>query len=277
MNFLQAIILGLVQGIAEFLPISSSGHLAIFQNLLHFDVDAQALQFYDVLLHLATLAVIFIVFWKDIKEMLLELLCILHLRRRPRREKQNPLPRRMILFILFGTLPLVLALLVKDSLEALSGNLFFIATMLVITGCLLYLSTQRRSGAKTLREATLRDILLVGIGQMCAVVPGLSRSGTTVSVGLFRNFELSFAVRFSFLLSIPAVLGANLLSLVDAIKAGIDWSMLPMYLTGMAVAFVSGLASVRFLQRIVRRKKFGGFAYYCWGAALVTLCLALIS
>ena len=115
------------------------------------------------------------------------------------------------------------------------------------------------------------------VSYMTAVVPGLSRSGTTISAGMLRGFDRSFAVQFSFLLSIPAVLGANLLSLIDAVQAGINWSYVPMYLVGVAVAFVSGYLAIYFLRVIVQRGKFGGFAYYCWGVGLLTLILSLVS
>ena len=123
--------------------------------------------------------------------------------------------------------------------------------------------------------ATLGDAVVVGLAQMIAVVPGLSRSGTTISAGLLRGFDRNFAVKFSFLLSIPAVLGANLVSLVKAFAVGVDWSMAPKYLVGVLVAFVSGYFAIYLLRMIVQRGKFGGFAYYCWGAGLVTLILSL--
>ena len=124
---------------------------------------------------------------------------------------------------------------------------------------------------------TLSDALMIGLAQMIAVVPGLSRSGTTISAGMLRGFDRTFAVKFSFFLLIPAVLGANLLSLVKAISAGINWPEVPMYLCGVAAAFVSGYLAIFALNRIAQRGKFGGFCYYCWGAGLLTLILSLIS
>ena len=119
-------------------------------------------------------------------------------------------------------------------------------------------------------------MLLVGCGQALATVPGISRSGTTISVGLARGFSREFAVKLSFLLSIPAVLGANILSLIDAVKEGIDWTLMPVYLAGEAVAAVSGYLAIRLLKYISQKGSFGGFAYYCWGIGLVTLILSLV-
>lgn len=179
--------------------------------------------------------------------------------------------------IIVATLPLFLILPVKDLVEGLYQNTFFIAFALAVTGLLLFLSDRMNRGTKTARNATMLDALLVGVAQAVAVVPGLSRSGTTISAGLARGFDRTFAVKFSFLLSIPAVLGANLLSIVDAAKAGIDTKLLPVYLVGVLVAMISGYAAISLLRYIARKGRFGAFAYYCWGAGIVTLILSLIA
>lgn len=277
MSYLSAIILGLVQGVAEFLPISSSGHLSIFQNFFQMaDVEHDHM-FFDVLLHLGTLVAVFVAYRKDIAELLREFFAMVHLRRLPAGQKPDVPARRMILMIILATLPLVLVLPIKDYVESLYKNTFFIAFALFLTGALLFLSDRMPRGNKTASNATMLDALLVGLAQAVAVVPGLSRSGTTISAGMARGFDRSYAVKFSFLMSIPAVLGANLLSIVDAAKAGIDPSLLPVYLVGVVVAMVSGYAAISLLRYIAQKGRFGGFAYYCWGAGLVTLILSLIS
>ena len=154
-------------------------------------------------------------------------------------------------------------------------NTFFIGFAFLMTGVLLFAADRMGHGNKSERGATLGDAVMVGLAQAVAVVPGLSRSGTTISAGLLRGFDRNFAVKFSFLLSIPAVIGANLVSLVKAFAAGVEWSMVPKYLVGVVVAFVSGYFAIYLLRMIVQRGKFGGFAYYCWGAGLVTLILSL--
>ena len=277
MNLLQAIFLGFIQGVAEFLPISSSGHLAIFQNLFHMNGVGEVDLFFDVLLHFGTLFSVLLVYWKDIRGIVLEFFTMIRLRRRQEGEKDDPISRRMIWFIMIGTLPLVIAMLFKDSVEALYSNMFFIAFALMVTGLILHLSDHFGGGAKQAKNATILDALLIGVGQMLAIVPGLSRSGTTISAGMARGFERSFAVKFSFLLSIPAILGASLLELLEVFSTGIDVSMLPYYLTGMVTAAVCGYLSIRLLERITRSNRFGAFAYYCWGAAAVTLFLSLIA
>lgn len=277
MSYLSAIVLGLVQGIAEFLPISSSGHLSIFQQFFQLaDVEHDHM-FFDVLLHLGTLLAVFVAYRKDIAEILREFFAMVHLRRLPAGQKPDLPARRMILMLILATLPLFLVLPIKDYVESLYTNTFFIAFALILTGLLLFLSDRLPRGTKTARNASMVDALLVGAAQAVAVVPGLSRSGTTIAAGMARGFDRSFAVKFSFLLSIPAVLGANVLSIADAVRAGIDTSLLPVYLVGVMVAMVSGYAAIGLLRFIARKGRFGGFAYYCWGAGLVTLILSLIS
>ena len=277
MTFFSAVFLGLVQGLAEFLPISSSGHLAFFQEFLGLmDVEKENL-FFDVLLHLGTLAAVFVAYWGEIKALVQELFTMVGIRKLPRGEKPDGLSRRMIFFLILATLPLVLVLPIKDKVESLYTNTFFIGGAFLLTGTILFLSDRMGRGSKNLKTATVLDAVLVGCGQAVAVVPGLSRSGTTIACGMARGFEREFAVKFSFLLSIPAVLGANLLSLIDAMKAGVDWSLMPLYLVGVLVAAVSGYFAIWLLKFITRKGNFGGFCYYCWGAGLVTLILSLIN
>ena len=276
MSLLSAILLGLVQGVTEFLPISSSGHLAIAEQLLRFTGASNVPDFFDVLLHLGTLFAVFVAYWQDIKDMVVEFFC--GVRDLARHSTPTPVPpaRRMILLIIVATLPLFVILPVKDRVEMLSGNLYFVAAALIATGFLLYASDRMPRGRKTAKNATMMDAVAVGIGQAIATCPGISRSGTTITVGCFVGFERTFAVRFSFLMSIPAILGANLLSLKDAVEVGIIWKDVPVYLVGVAVAAASGYACIRLLKLIAAKGRFGAFAYYCWAVGLVTLILTFL-
>ena len=276
LSLLSAILLGLVQGVTEFLPISSSGHLAIAEQLLRFTGASNVPDFFDVLLHLGTLFAVFVAYWQDIKDMVVEFFC--GVRDLARHSTPTPVPpaRRMILLIIVATLPLFVVLPVKDRVEMLSGNLYFVAAALIATGFLLYASDRVPRGRKTAKNATMMDAVAVGIGQAIATCPGISRSGTTITVGCFVGFERTFAVRFSFLMSIPAILGANLLSLKDAVEVGIIWKDVPVYLVGVAVAAASGYACIRLLKLIAAKGRFGAFAYYCWAVGLVTLILTFL-
>lgn len=273
MSFFSAIFLGLVQGIAEFLPISSSGHLAFFQNFFQLE---EADLFFDVLLHLGTLIAVFVAYREEVKELIQAFFSFFQ-KQTPQKKRALRPSRRMILLLVVATLPLVVILPIKDRVEALYTNTFVVGFALIATGLILFFCDRYSHGRKSERDATLLDALVVGVGQAIAVMPGISRSGTSISAGLIRGFDRQFAIRFSFLMSIPAVLGANLLSLIDAIADGIDWSMMPLYLAGVATAMISGYAAIRLLKYISSRSSFGGFAYYCWGAGLVTLLLSLFS
>ena len=275
MTYLTAFLLGLVQGVAEFLPISSSGHLAIAQNLLGLEDAGSVPEFFDVLLHLGTLIAVFAAYWTDICEMVVELFRgigdLAH------RSTPSPVPpaRRLILLIIVGTLPLLLVLPVRDLVEGLADNMYFVAAALLVTGCLLYASDRVKKGRKTEKTATMLDVLLVGVAQALATCPGISRSGTTITAGCFMGFDRKFAVRYSFLLSIPAILGANVLSLKDAL-ATVVWGEVPVYLVGVAVAAAVGYACIRLLKMIADKGKFGAFAYYCWIVGVLTLGLTVI-
>ena len=275
MSLLSAILLGLIQGVTEFLPISSSGHLAIAENLLHMSGSSEVPGFFEVLLHLGTLVAVFIAYWSDIREMVIEL--FYGVRDLAQRSTPTPAPpaRRLILLIIVGTLPLFAVLPIKDAVESLSGNMYFVAGALLVTGCLLFASDRVRPGRKTEKSATLLDVLLVGVAQAIATCPGISRSGTTITAGCFVGFDRRFAVRYSFLMSIPAILGANILSLKDAVT-DIIWADVPVYLVGVAVAAAVGYVCIRLLKMIADKGKFGFFAYYCWAVGIVTLILTLV-
>lgn len=277
MSLLNALILGIIQGVAEFLPISSSGHLSIAQNLLGLGVEGADDIFFDVLLHLGTLAAVFIAYWGDIKEMALEFFQMIRDTIGGGREGRVSPARRMILLIVMGTLPLFLVLPVKRFVEGLYSNTFFVGGALLVTGLMLYFCDRLQRGRKTERNAALADVLVVGVGQAIATCPGISRSGTTICVGCFRGLERRFAVRFAFLLSIPAVLGANLLQIKDVAEAGgIDVKLLPAYILGVAAAAVSGYLSICLVRLVANKGKFGAFAYYCWAAGAVTIALSVV-
>lgn len=274
MTYLSSFLLGLVQGLAEFLPISSSGHLSIARNLLGLDTEVPA--FFDVLLHLGTLVAVFAAYWRDICDMVAELCRGVSDLVHGTTPRQVPPARRLILLIIVGTLPLFLLLPIHKKVQALSSNMVFIGAALVVTGFLLFACDLVRKGKKTERNATLADVLVVGVGQAIATLPGISRSGMTITTGCFVGFERKFAVRFSFLLSIPAVLGANILSLKDAAEAGINWGEVPMYLVGVITAAVVGYICIRLLRMVAEKGRFGAFAYYCWAVGLLTLLLNAI-
>lgn len=273
MTYLMSAVLGFVQGVAEFLPISSSGHLALLQ---HFFGLQEVDNLFDILLHFATLLAVCIYYFQDVLEMILEFFRAIGelISRRPARGKP-PEARRMVLLIVVGTLPLFVVIFFKDQVEVLANHPIFVSCALLVTGFILYWSDRMAKGRKTARNATLTDVLLVGMAQGIATIPGISRSGSTISAGMALGFDRKFAVRYSFLMSLPAVLGATLLELKDIAVDGIPGELLPKYLLGMLIAGVVGYFSIRLVNLLAAKGKFGAFAYYCWAAGLVFLLLSL--
>ncbi len=277
MTFWMALVLGLVQGVAEFLPISSSGHLSLLQHFFGME-EPDAL--YNILLHFATLVAVCVVYWRDIVDMIVEFFrgAAALLGRGDRREGGKPPEgRRLVLLVILGTLPLFLVLPFDDLVEGMGANPTFVALMLLLTGCVLFLSDHYAGGKKTVRTATVKDALLVGLAQGMATIPGLSRSGTTISAGMALGFDRNFAVRYSFLLSLPAVLGATLLKVVKVAASGeVDIKLLPMYLCGMVVAGVVGYFAISLVKLLADKGKFGKFAFYCWIVGGIALIASLL-
>ncbi|MFR6186808.1 MAG: undecaprenyl-diphosphate phosphatase [Lawsonibacter sp.] len=189
---------------------------------------------------------------------------------------EPPAARRLILLIIVATLPLFLVLPIKDYVEQIGNYPAAVSCILLLTGAVLFLSDRMAHGHKTARSATLKDALLIGVAQSVATLPGLSRSGSTIAAGMACGLDRKFAVRFSFLMSLPAVLGATILKAVDVVQeGGVDLSLLPKYLLGMAFAGVVGYFSIGLVNLLTAKGKFGAFAYYCWGAGALFLVLSL--
>lgn len=280
MSILQSIIMGLVQGLAEFLPISSSGHLAIFKEILNINIETGLL--FDVLLHLGTLIAIFIAFWKDIKELVIEGLCIIgdffknawYLcynigKSKERKKALVPMAatpyRRFVLLVIVSTIPTgILGVVLQDTIEMASSGILVPGIMLLVTGVLLQIADRVPAGKLTEENAGYGKALLIGISQGVATLPGLSRSGTTITTSLACGFERNFAVRYSFIMSIPAVLGAVVLELLDFEPSMVNTAEIGTYLIGMAVAAVIGYLSIKTMLVIVRGKKFKYFSFYCF-------------
>ena len=271
----MAVVLGIVQGVAEFLPISSSGHLSLLQYFFGMENPDDL---FNVLLHFATLAAVCAVYWRDVADMIAEFFRgIAALFSRKEGQGKPPEGRRLVFLVILGTLPLFAVLPFDDKVEKLGANPVFVSVMLLVTGLILFLSDRYGGGRKNVRTATVKDALLVGLAQGFATIPGLSRSGTTISAGTALGFDRSFAVRYSFLLSLPAVFGATLLKVVNVMRDGtLDTKLLPMYFTGMVVAGVVGYFSIRLVKMMADKGKFGRFAYYCWIAGVAALIASFL-
>ena len=271
MTYFEAVILGLVQGLAEFLPISSSGHLALLQQW--FGIDENKVLLFAVLLHVGTLISVFIIYWRDIWELIVELcltikdLCTgkgLRLEERP--------VRKLGVMIIVATIPTaIIGLLFNDLFDKLYTSVLPIGIGLIITGFLLILAERTGNSTRGIEKMNFRNALFIGTVQGIAICPGISRSGSTLFGSLICNLDRKFAVKFVFLISIPSILGSAVMEAPDAIEAGIDMAQIGPVLAGMAVAAVSGLIAIKTMIKIVSDKKLSYFSYYVWalGAAVV--------
>ena len=258
MTYFMSILMGIIQGVAEFLPISSSGHLALFQTFFGMENMEEKYMFFTVLLHFGTLISVCMVYWRDIVDMIREFFPGV----------APPPARRMVMLIIIATVPLFVMVFLQDAVNQLFSNSIMVSCALLATGFILFFSDRMARGHKTAKNATVADALIVG--------PGLSRSGTTISVGMMRGFDRAFAVRFSFLMSLPAVLGANVLEIKDALASNFPIEELPMYLVGVAVSAVVGYFAIRLVKSLSDKGKFGKFAYYCWAVGLGSLVAGIV-
>lgn len=285
MELIKAIIMGIVQGVAEFLPISSSGHLAIMKHILHMETDTGLL--FDVLLHMGTLVAIFIVFWKDIQELIVEGLKILgaffanigrwvhNLFTKNRKEYRKVIAtpyQRFVMLVLVSTIPTgIIGFLLRDVIETVSATLLVPGLSLILTSILLTIADRVKTGKKTETDASYKDAGLIGVAQGIATLPGLSRSGTTITACLLAGFDRSFAVKYSFIMSIPAVLGAMVLEMKDFTMDMVSQNDLINYMIGTLVACVVGYVCIKTMLVIVKGKKFKFFAIYCFAIGILAV------
>lgn len=271
----QGLILGLLQGITEFLPVSSSGHLVLGEIL--FKIKEPSLML-NVALHFGTLAAIFIVFFKDIKLMLFSLGRLLKeivFKRKIDLIFQSDLNIKLIILIICGSVPTAfIGLIIKKYEDFLFSSLSIVGLMLILTGSILWLSKKFNKSDIDLQNFSIKKSLLIGIIQGLAVLPGLSRSGTTVVMGLFLGLNRELAARFSFLLSIPAVLGAVVLEFKDIFKTP-DFIINEVIIYGTITSFLVGYISLILLLKIVKKGRFYLFAPYCWLLGLIAVFLGL--
>lgn len=288
MTLFQAIFLGIVQGLTEFLPVSSSGHLAIFKEMLGVSTPegASALTF-DILLHVGTLAAICIVYFKDIKKMILEFIFMIRdiffnfmtLISRPIGKKDKEFIkiisgsyRKFVLMVIIATIPTgIIGLLLKDVIETASSNLAIVGVALLITCFLLLIANSAENLRKTPKNIPYWQSAVVGVMQGVATIPGISRSGSTISTCLFLGFDKKFAVKYSFIMSIPAIIGALILDIKDISFSEMCGQLWLYYIIGMIAAAVVGYFCIRVVNYLVKENKFKYFAYYCAVAGIVAI------
>lgn len=275
MTYFQAIILGLAQGLSEFLPISSSGHLALLQYF--FGVSAENVLPFAVLLHMGTLVSVFIVYWKDIVELVKELGAVIKdlFTGKGLRINANP-TRRLGFMIIVATIPTaIIGLAFNDAFAALYLSLTAIGIGLLITGTILFIAEKMGRSNKSVKEMKFRNAVFVGLMQGVAICPGISRSGSTLFGGLISGLNKEFAVKFAFLISIPSILGSVIVEAPEAFKAGMDMSLIGPVIVGVIVSALSGLFAIKAMIKLVSNKRLIGFSFYTWVLGIVVIAYAL--
>jgi len=291
MTLIQAILLGIVQGLTEFLPVSSSGHLALMKNLLRVNTDTGIL--FDVLLHVATLISVCIVMYKDVIKIAVEFVGIVtdsfaniatffkNLTNNRKKMSYRPIVtssyRKFALLVIISTIPTgLLGILLDDIIETVETELLVPGICLIVTGVILLISDFISDGNKKPKDATYGDSLMVGIAQGVATLPGLSRSGVTITACLLCGFDRKFAVKYSFIMSIPAILGALVLKIAKLSDEAVTGGEVGMYFVGMIFAAIVGFIALKLTIAIVQKKSFKFFAFYCLGIGAVSVIAHLI-
>ena len=262
MNILQGIIIGIVQGLTEFLPVSSSAHLIFIQKLLGVESSLA----FDTFLHLGSLLAVLIFFRADIYKMINAWLFSIEdiVKHRFKEGFYEDPYKRLAWYVILATIPVgIVGIFFESQVDALfAGALYVPGFFLFVTGTILYLSQRIASGQIDMSHMGWAQSLFMGLGQACAIMPGLSRSGTTIAAGLVAGLDKEFAAKFSFILSIPAIFGAFLVQLKDiGLSMSGDGAAI---ILGFVAAFVSGYLAIKWLLDLIQNKSLDIFAFYCW-------------
>lgn len=264
MNILEAILLGFVQGATEFLPISSSGHLVLIPYFLKI---AKPSLLFDLILHIGTLVALTVYFWKDLLS-IIRSFWLSFSKRASSESYERPL--KLFFLLVLATVPaVVIGFLFKDFFESLFLEPRSVSLFMIATGAILFVSEKIGKKSRGIDSMDWKDGLLIGLAQALSIIPGISRSGATISAGLSRNLRREDSTRFSFLMAIPIIAGTGLFKVIDSYKTISHQTVLPM-IVGFLAAFLTGFLAIRFLIGFVQTNKLSYFAYYCWAFGLLS-------
>jgi len=270
-TIVQAIILGIVQGLTEFLPVSSSAHLVFITDILGLQQNVA----FDTLLHLGTLVAVVGYFWKDLVIIISSFFSsLLDIFRGRFKEGLEETPfKKLSWLLLVGTIPAgLMGILLKNEFEALFNSILYVGIFLIITGLLLWGAERVKPGDKDVKDISFKNALVIGVAQGIAIAPGISRSGATIAAGLFSGLNRELAARFSFLLSIPAILGAALVQAKDI--TSFDASTIVL-IAGFVSAAIFGYLAIKLLLKIIKERSLMIFAYYCWIVGMAAIIISI--
>ena len=263
-EYIKSVIYGIVQGLTEFLPVSSSGHLAAFQNIFGSVDETLSGVTYTLLLHVGTLAAVLVVYRKDVYGLVKSFFSLIkRLFTGKFKYKEMNQDEKLFCLLFIALIPLVLGAVLEGTVEFVSAYTFAIGILWIINGLIFLVSEKIVINQKEFDEIKPRNAVAVGLFQLFAILPGISRSGMTITGGVFNGFKRELAVKFSFILSIPAILGSVVITLIKDFEDISFDANLGVIFAGVAAAFVSGLAAIKLLQYISKKNTFKTFAYYC--------------
>jgi len=272
LSLAKAVFLGALQGATEFLPVSSSGHLVIAQDILGVNLGGEATLAFDVCLHFGTLIALLLVFWRDIGQIFISFfgkdahLCDIGVDD----------GKRLGIMVIIATIPAVIAaLLFADFFESLIRNALSASIMLLVTGTILWFTRFAPKAVRAPSNMGVMRSIAIGCAQAVAIIPGISRSGSTISAGFFLGLDRNLAARFSFLMAVPAIAGAMVLEMKSLVDLSSD--MILSIASGTIAAAVVGFLCIKWLLSIISRGKFSAFAYYCWGIGIVGILYKLFA
>lgn len=275
MSILKAIILGIVQGLTEFLPVSSSGHLALTQHLLK--VPEDKILFLTVMLHVGTLISVFFIYGRDLYLMIIEFFKLMFEVFTGKGFSLQNQHRKLGLMIIVATIPTgLMGIFFKDIFAGFYSSQLIIGVSLLITGTLLWTAERFNSGKRDIKQMKWYDAAFVGIFQGLAITPGISRSGSTIVGSLFRGFNKELATKFSFLISVPAIMGATVFEVKDALEVGLGDLTFGILLAGILAAFLSGVFAIRTLINFIKKEKLYYFSFYTWTIGAIVIVWTLV-
>jgi len=268
-TILQSIALGIVQGVTEFLPISSSGHLVLLQ---HFFGIKEGNLFFTEMLHFGTLISIIIVYFNEIVKIIAEFFKMIYQGFKTKKMKIRNEYQRLALMIIVGSIPTaIIGIFFKDLFEKLYSSIFAIGIAFLLTGCLLWIADKKTAGYKDANAMSSLDATIIGVFQGMAIMPGISRSGSTIVAGLLRGLDRPLAIEYSFLLALPATFGAGVLGIKEAVEVSGSADFSVPLIIGVITSTVVGVLGLKLLISLLKNKKFHYFSYYLWLIGIITI------